>query len=49
MALDYPKEYNVDQENMLEKLGVQKTKAFRMQELLEIEFKEQFEEMFIAL
>ncbi|XP_019230414.1 PREDICTED: uncharacterized protein LOC109211336 [Nicotiana attenuata] len=49
MALDYLRESNVDLENMVEKLGMPKTKVFLMHERLEIEFKEQSSELLSAL
>lgn len=39
----------MDLESIIEKLGVPKTKAFLIQEPLEIELKEQLGEMLIAL
>lgn len=48
-TLDYLRESNLDLESIVEKLGVPKTKSFLMQELLEIEFKEQLGEILISL
>lgn len=47
--LEYLRESNIDLENRLEDLEVPKTKVLLMQEAREIEFKEQYGEILIAL